>query len=264
MLRYLAQGLRNFATFPDQAARRTCWEFFAVLEGSIRPDYGKEYPSSKLQQNCLYLTRPNCSYKWLSGKQPVQRVVFHFSSIPNILENECNGQNFVIHRLNPQDRELIIELANMLQPYYLKPTELLELYSQKALIELSLLFLEGADFRQMRPLHRKEFERVRKAEEWYLSKIKSRPTIEAVAAAVNISSSQLRRDFYEVYKMAPQLVFRRLRLYEATRLLSNSDWSIEEIHREAGFASKVDFHRSFKSEYNFTPYQWRRRESILS
>ena len=65
-----------------------------------------------------------------------------------------------------------------------------------------------------------------------------------------------------IYEMPPKLIFRRLRLYEATRLLSNSDWPIDEIYREAGFASKVDFHRSFKEAYNFTPHQWRTKQSL--
>nr|WP_281398145.1 AraC family transcriptional regulator [Ruficoccus amylovorans] len=92
--------------------------------------------------------------------------------------------------------------------------------------------------------------------------MKSRPTIDRVAIENGMSPSQLRRDFLAVYGLVPHVVFRRLRLYEAARLLANTDWTIDRIYPESGFASKVDLHRSFKDEYNLTPHQWRKNISF--
>jgi AraC-like DNA-binding protein len=261
MLRYLAHSWRDFNVRPDPPAIRTCWEFYAVLEGNAAPQFENHKPIPP-SESCIWLMQPGNAYHWKSNSGPIKRIAFHFINVPEMLKQRLGSEHFICHSLNEHDREIIIGLANLMMPYYLKPTELLELYSQKSVVELSLLFLEGVEHRHIRPLHRREYERVRKAEEWYQSHLKTRPTVEQVAYETRISISQMRRDFHFVYKLPPQIIFRRLRLYEATRLLSNTDWTIDQIYAESGFNSKVDFHRSFKSEYGLSPHQWRRKISV--
>jgi len=246
---------------PDPVAVRTCWEFYAVLEGSAAPFFSGE-PSIPMKNGFFWLIRPGVSYCWKTGSQPVRRIVFHFTNVPDLLKTTLGDRNFLFHEINDHDRKIITGLADLLMPYYLNPTNLLEIYAQKALMDLSLLFLEGVELRRTRPLHRREFERVRMAEEWYQLHMKSRPTIDHVASETGVSTSQLRRDFQTIYKLPPQIIFRRLRLYEATTLLSSTDWTLDQVCSESGFASKVDFHRTFKEEYKISPHQWRRKISV--
>lgn len=261
MLRYLRYGTRNYRERPDLVASRTSWEFFVVFEGEVRPTVKGDIEPGFFS-NSLWLLRPGISYNWHPRPDAITRATFHFSSISDRLRMQMGSRPFIRRDLGEKDKALIENLAQTLMPYYLNPTELFNLYSDKALLELSLLFLEPATEQSPRPLRQRASERTRRAEEWYQRNIKSRPMLGLVAKEVGVSVTQLRRDFYTVYGQSPQKIFRRLRLNEGARLLANTDWTIEQVYPESGFASRVDFSRAFKEEYQVSPYQWRRNIAL--
>lgn len=262
MLRFLRYGTRNYGERPDLVASRTGWEFFAILEGQAGPVFDKNTRIEHFSSS-LWLLRPGISYNWHTPDEEITRATFHFSSIPDLLRTQVDSKNFLRIDLDEKGKELIDDVANMLMPHYLNPTELLDLYSDKAIIEFSLLFLNNAVINgRPDPYKQRESKRAHKAKEWYQKNLKCRPTIDHVAMEVGVSSTQLRRDFHLVYGTTPQVVFRRLRLYEGARLLANTDWTIERIYPEAGFASREDFSRAFKEEYKASPHEWRRNTAL--
>lgn len=208
--------------------------------------------------NAMLLIRSGASWRWRpSSVEQVQCVVFKFNYISDLLLSRIKEDIVLRYDLSADDKLMVTQWAESLAPHYSSQAELLGFYSDRLLIELSLLFLKHYEYQRLRVLQQREIERVRLAEEWYQGHMKVRPTIDHVALAVAISASQLRRDFHAVYSLSPQAVFRRLRLYEATRLLIDTDWTIERIYPEAGFGSKVDFYRTFKEEYGLSPHRWR-------
>jgi AraC-like DNA-binding protein len=257
MLRYLVHGHRDFDDVPDFIASRHCWEFYVVMEGTVKLACPDRKVRPEVFSNCICLVRPNRPYHWIAVSNPVRRIAVHFSHIPPLLENRLGDRDFLFQPVDEPHQKMIEDLVDLLMPHYLRPTELLEVYADKALLELSLFFLRDMEHPLIRPLHRIHHERVRKAEEWYKIHVAARPTVDHVAKEVGVSTSQLRRDFHEVYAIAPQQIFRRLRLHEAIRLMLNSDLGIDEVSRLSGFNSRVDFHRSFKMAYNSSPHQWR-------
>jgi AraC-like DNA-binding protein len=259
MLCYLSSLDRNYKILPDPIVRHVNWEFYAILRGKagrLLDDGRKE----KLRSNYIWLIKPGQTYRWVSEPNSVRRVVFHFNHVPEILRKRFDSVDYLARPLNAEERRLVARVANDLMVYYLNPTELLDIAAQKALCELGMLFLKNDKHSRLDSLKRKEHEWVRRAEEWYQTHIKKRPTIDHVAFECGLSSSQLRRYFKKVYNVPPQVIFKRLRLYEAARLLTNTDWTIERIYPEAGFNSKVDFHRAFKEEYGASPLKWRKRD----
>ncbi|MBC2596009.1 helix-turn-helix transcriptional regulator [Ruficoccus amylovorans] len=258
MLRYLACGQRNFKNDVDPLAVRYSWEFYAILKGKGAPLIEGTTPLEP-RGNCLWLMRPGIVYQWTTRPSRITRFAFHFSYVPEPLRNMFDDQDWLCRDLDEKEADTIRQLADDLLPHYHNPTELLDLHGNKALLTLSLYFLDDCNFKRQRPIFRREYERVRRAEEWYLDHIRQRPTMEQVAEQAGVSTSQMRRDFQTMYNVSPLVVFRRLRLYEATRLLMNTDLKIDNIYPLAGFSNAVDFHRNFKREYGLSPYQWRRR-----
>lgn len=258
MIRYLNFGLRDFAENPDPPANRTGWQFFAFLSGEGAPQFaGKK--RLRRRPKSLWVVRPGIVYEWNVSRGPVQRAAFHFSYIPELLRTQMGDADYLLHELDKVEASRIIEIGKRLRPFYLRPSELLAMHSELALLELSLFFVESIAHQRTAPLQRLQMERVRKAEEWYQANLKKRLTVDHVALFVGVSTSQLRRDFKAVYQLSPNLVFRRIRLYEAARLLANSDWTLDRIYPLAGFASEVDFHRCFKEEHKLSPHQWRKK-----
>jgi len=284
MIRYLANGERDFGAWPDPPSSRTCWEFYLVYSGAALPDFadpmvpaamsseainrnqnvrGQPLPALGDSRAHLWLIRPNFHYRWKAHKRKISRMVFHFSHVPPLVEDLMGESTYMFRKLNQRSVDHIIGIYQELLPHYLSSTYLLQLHADRALTGLSLLLLQNeSSQRSLHLLDRRERERIQKAKEWYQANIRKRPTIAEVAQAVGISISQLRRDCQYACGVPPQDIFRKLRLSEAKRLMSNYDWTLDQISAEAGFASKQDFHRSFKIAHGVSPHQWRRHISV--
>jgi AraC-like DNA-binding protein len=261
MLRYLALGGRDFRKLPDPPACRTSWEFYAAIKGRVAPVIEGRQPLQPVA-SALWLIRPALRYRWVAKPFRIERVSFQFTNIPEVLRQKIRGQEFLVQPLNVAQLSTLRDMAERLMPHFQNPTDLLELHSDRTLIDLALLFLENFSGTKTHPVHRRERERVQLAEELYLEHIIERPTIDRIAADAGVSTSQLRRDFKSVYGLSPQIIFRRMRIREAARLLSNSDLTLDLVALQAGFSGKVDFHRAFKQEYKVTPHCWRKRISV--
>jgi AraC-like DNA-binding protein len=77
-----------------------------------------------------------------------------------------------------------------------------------------------------------------------------------LARSINISSSQLERDFRQVFGLTPQQFQQKLRIEQAIRLLK-SRVSIAEIAHACGFADHAAFSRRFKATTGVSPTQYR-------
>ncbi len=64
--------------------------------------------------------------------------------------------------------------------------------------------------------------------------------------------------FHDVRKKSPQMVFTQLRIQRAMELLARTDYKMETIALECGFASNTDFSRVFKKHRGTNPDAWRR------
>lgn len=232
------------------------WEFYACLRGKLRPTFEGEQPEEAGATPRLWLFPPQHRHGWQSAKT-VERAVFHFSSVPDVIRDACRERGQLSMPLEKEDVEMIRALCRSLKPHYRAPTPTAMLLFERALIDLSLLFLRGRNFGVALPLETLAVERVERVSEWYLAHLHERPTLEALADVAHVSVAHLRRHFQLVHGRSPHAVFTQLRVERAAELLGTTNDTLEAIARRSGFNSASDLCRVFKRRMKVYPNEWR-------
>lgn len=255
MLRYLAFGPKSFAKAPLVVSTRFNWEFYANLKGWLRPTLptAETFPPTTAK---LWLFAPETAHGWESAED-MERVVFHFSSVPDVIKSFWPQEGYMAVSLKPSETEYLRELASSLEPHYRKPSPNSLLLFQRALLDLCLILLHDREFDSNIPLETAAVERVERAIQWYLDRLAERPTLDAVADAVHISTAHLRRQFRFVYGKSPHAVLTHLRLEKASEMLASTNDKLEVIAKECGFNSASDLCRVFHRQHNVYPKVWR-------
>lgn len=257
MIRYFASGYRDFSTNLDHFSRRLNWEIMVIMEGECGPilEEGGEPQFAGPTLWCMPRLMP---YRWMS-RGPCFRSVFHFAYVPDLLREQAQKDGYIRKPLSPEQCETVRQVADALVPLYYNPTEIFSLYSNRALMELSIIALSGISFAVQPRMNNPDRRRVLQAESWFREHLRRRPKMDEVAASIGVSVSQLRRSFQRVYGCPPHEMFKKMRLHEAMHLLSDTDMTLELIAASSGFSSIVDFHRCFKAETTVTPDTWRKQ-----
>jgi len=261
MLRYLGYGERQFGLQPMYVHKRNNWEFFAVLKGRCGLVLSSGDPPP-LHTHHLWVFSPDTAHGWTgAGSSSCQVAVFHFSSVPHLIERAVSANGSYEIHLTPAQVSLIGHMATEMAPHYQRMTEKSHLVFERALLDLSLLILDTMP--DERTESKPDFAR-RKVEAgitWYLEHMTQQPKLKEVADAVNVSERHLRRMFHEVRSKSPQMVFTHLRIQRAMELLARTDDKMETIASECGFASNTDFSRVFKKYRGTNPDAWRRNDA---
>lgn len=259
MLRYSRSGhvTRNFIT-NKIPTKRLNWEFYAVVNGRCAPTYQLgDRPTFK--ERTLWIMSPAMNYGWTGEDAGWERILFHFAFIPDTLRTQIDQAGKLEVQLSEGDIEAIRRIEKDVREHMLNPNQLSNLVFHRALIELSLVALRDRPLESTTTLEDVAYQRVEDAIGWYLENMRKAPTIEAVASAVNISTSHLRRHFHQIKHCSPNDYFQRLRMERACKLLNQTTDTLDEIARRCGFPNSSDFCRSFKKAFSTTPHTWRRR-----
>ena len=83
--------------------------------------------------------------------------------------------------------------------------------------------------------------------------------LEETARRHGMSTSTLRRRWFDALKITPGRYLLNLRLQNARRLLAETTLTVGEIAERTGFEDMFYFSRRFKLETKLTPTQYRRR-----
>ena len=83
--------------------------------------------------------------------------------------------------------------------------------------------------------------------------------ISELCRLVNLSDTQFRKHFVEVFGITPMKYLTKLRLERAAELLDDSPMSIEEVAHNSGFNDAKHFSTVFKQAYNISPLKYRKR-----
>ena len=83
--------------------------------------------------------------------------------------------------------------------------------------------------------------------------------VKDMAAHVQLSVSQLQREFSKKFGITPSRYLREVRVGMARHLLESSDLSLTQIVSECGFYDQSHLSRHFKASTGLTPHKYRQR-----
>lgn len=258
MLRYLGSGPRQFGRYPLKSIARFNWEFFAVIRGKCAPDLPGTNPGG-LVGSTLWVFPPGSAHTWAGdGARQAHVAVFHFGTVPLLLETLVRERGHLAIRLHPAETRRLAALTRELRADFARPTRLSNLVFQRALLELTILVLQRSSPGR-HPLPGSNVERVVEgATAWFAEHARDNPSIEDVARHVHVSASTLRRFFRQTLRERPARVFRRLQIEKGMRLMTETKLKLDGIAEECGFTSSSDFCRAFKAHVQVSPNTWRR------
>jgi len=95
----------------------------------------------------------------------------------------------------------------------------------------------------------------------HFSEIRSMDT---VAQACHVSRSHLYNLFQEHVQMTPKEYLERLKISTAADLLTQTDWTMERIAEETGYADAPTFSKAFKRRNGTSPTEWRRNAASFA
>ncbi len=256
MVRYLACGYRDFKLHPVPLDERFNWEVYVVAEGEMAPVFadGRNVP---LESAYVWIMPPGMVYGWRSGPQPPRRYVIHFTTIPKTLHQVVDECGYFGRKLVDDEIDQIDKIYKRLEKHAMSFAPLSELKVEKAGIDLALLLLTGVKLSSSVPLDKIDEERIESVLVWYREHMSECPTIDAVAAVINLSSGHLRRTFQRVRGCSPHVAFMQMRLDRAKELLSTTSQDLFQIARQCGFRSDSDFCRVFSKHCGISPHKWR-------
>lgn len=97
--------------------------------------------------------------------------------------------------------------------------------------------------------------------EWALANLTNDLSVDALAARACMSKRNFTRRFQQAMGTTPARWVLTRRLDAARTLLETTDWTIEQIAHESGFANAVTFRQNFVASLAITPTVYRRRFS---
>lgn len=150
-------------------------------------------------------------------------------------------------------------IAEEIEPHYVRPNALSHLVFQGRLMDLAALALAGNEVVQPPALPDPASFRVESALAWYAEHLARNPSVKEVASAIHVSTSHLRRLFWQVRRTSSKAAFNGIRLEKAQALMSRTALTLEEIARSCGYASASHFCRDYQARHHFTPTYWRKK-----
>jgi AraC-like DNA-binding protein len=123
---------------------------------------------------------------------------------------------------------------------------------------------QGEDFRRL-GTHETPNSRIARATSWIRENYRESIHIEALAAQANMSLPSFSRYFKQITGMSPIQFQKRLRLYEAQRLMFTEDKSAETVAFAVGYKSVPQFSREYNRQFGEPPHKdiKRLRESVI-
>ncbi len=106
-------------------------------------------------------------------------------------------------------------------------------------------------------LRKSDIEKIKEAANAIKKNLNSSQTVEAIAAHIGMSITNVQNGFKILYKTTVNGYVKRERLKLAKELLLHSDLSISEIVFEIGLNSKSYFSKIFRAEYEISPSDFR-------
>jgi AraC-like DNA-binding protein len=147
-------------------------------------------------------------------------------------------------------------IIESLQPYFQQPQKVRDSLIKIKLFEL-LFYLAGSDHQileQLLDLREHYRNNITNTVE---ENIMNSLSLSQLAVLTGRSLSSFRRDFMAIYNMPPSQWIRKKRLEKAQELLLSTTMTVTDICYTLGFESIAHFSRLFKSQFGYSPSEFR-------
>ncbi len=248
---------RNNVDLIHTCVQKPC--IFFVINGKKHINiHSKDFLIEKGFYNITYIDYPISSYfsnisednPYLSIYLPVDNKIISeiIKDIENIPNNSFKGISS--HKAD----ESLLEAYERLIDLYAKRdnnTFLAEL----TLKEIYYRILTGPAGADLKSLFTSDSQsnKIYKAVEYITENYKDRLTINDIAAKVNMAPSTFFRVFKQITLISPLQYQKRLRLYEAQRLMLTESLTATEAAYNVGYESITQFTREYKKIFNSSP-----------
>lgn len=255
MLFYLNSGERYYGKKPISHGPRPGYEFQCIAEGGCYPT-GLSASSairSMKQGRCLWVSNRGSEHGW--GDAPEGRsfiYVFHFSSVPVALRTVLQKEQNIQIAIDPIELETVKRAHEELDALFPANSVYMDLLTERVKYELTLIALKKQGMYETHVGGRNHERVVKQALAYYQDNLYDLPTVETVAKQVGVSSSHLRRLFYDFAKHSPQKAFLTVKMNEALLLLRQGR-SQKEVATLLGFSEVSSFNRAFRQFHGRSP-----------
>lgn len=190
------------------------------------------------------------------AKNSLKNIMGYSFDLDELHQKIVDNENFILIKDTEKIEHIFSEL------YYVD-SEIQEVYFKLKLLEL-FLFLKITPLNnklETKPhLSRKQVEVVKNIKNEIIQNINAPITLKELSKKYNISPSSLKTSFKIVYGK-PLFAWRKeYRLQIAKRLLEESDENISIIGQKIGYTNPSKFSDAFKSFYNITPSEYRKKK----
>lgn len=264
MLRYLADGPRDYLRKPVGFQVRPYWELEAVVDGRIAPTE----PQRRHQPRgrCLWVWPPLVPHGWTGDGAPAQVAVISPVRVPEALhrasDRAARDGQVLLWEFSASDAQWLLALVHELAGDLSRPTHLTTLRQERAVVELALRILADCPPRWREPVAQDPEQVAARALAWYGEHLSEGPDAEQVAEAVHISPAHLRRLCHSALGKSPREAFLDLALERADELLLNTERALEDVALACGFGSAAAFCRAYARRRGHPPGATRRTRTV--
>ena len=224
-------------------------EYIVSGEGHITYD-GNKYT---VEENDIYILKPGAKHKYGSNKNnPYKKIwINFFSDIFTDILGAYGLINYVVFK-KTDCKELFEELLELAKKYndndeiYLKVSEILFRIVMKLVRNEEKQKISSTAIKVKETLDQSLYRKI---------------TIEELAYEMNLSKSQISREFKKYYNLTPYQYLLNRRITIAQNLLAKTSISIKEISGSLCFADEYYFSNIFKKKNSISPLAYRKLHS---
>ena len=222
------------------------FEYVVSGKGYVRTE-GKNYT---VEEDCVYILHPGEGYRYGADKnEPYEKIWINFFSgvVTDVIAAYGLSESIVFPHSGC--KKYFDELVEIAQEYpdndrsYLRCSDVIfriifalaESAGKEGVSALANLVKEALD-----------------------SAIYRKVTVEDIAVQINISKSQMTREFRKYYGMSPYQYLLERKIYVAKHLLRATHMRVREIGSRLGFDDEYYFSNLFKSKVGVSPLAYRK------
>ena len=184
-------------------------------------------------------------------KEVMTELIAQMPLQPSSSDDESSKvRAFVVAASSDRVTEAFLNLMRLLD----RPEEV-TLRTPGLVRDVYCLLLLGDTGPMIRGLYTKgsSFNRISQAITWLRDNYKEPLSVEQLANSVHMSTSSFHRHFKEITSISPLQYHKRLRLYEAQRLLISEGIDVNSAAYSVGYMSPTQFSREYKALFGLPP-----------